>query len=71
VSVDADFKDTEMQHGTEVRPYFEVVLLYYNIWNSVFLCTRLREMFDVATPVCKFLCSPTNLPILLITLHNR
>jgi len=37
----------------------------------MFLRTRLREMFDVATPVCKFLCSPTNLPILPITLHNK
>lgn len=31
VFVDEDFIDTEMQHGAQVRPYFELVLLYYNI----------------------------------------
>lgn len=70
--VDADFLSTEMQHGTEVCPYFELVLLYYNIIYEIqCFCVHDYAKCLMWRFQCASFCWPTNLPIFPVTLHNR
>lgn len=61
--MDADFIDTEMQHGTEVRPYFELVLLYYKEFNvSPYSITRNVWCEDPSVQVYVFAHKLTKTP---------